>query len=86
MRPTSSEAYASIESDSAQMRYRVLREIKRRGEQGATCDEIERALRMIHQTCSARVRELFLRSEIEDSGRKRETPRGRRAIVWRVKT
>jgi Fic family protein len=52
---------------------------------GATCDEIERATGLSHQTASARLRELVLNGRIEDSGERRKTRSGRLATVWRVK-
>lgn len=50
---------------------------------GMTCDEIEVALNMSHQTVSARVRDLVKdRFLIMDSGKVRKTRSGRNAIVW----
>ncbi len=49
---------------------------------GRTDDEIEQALNMIHQTASARRRELVLAGKVKDSGRTRATRRGRQATVW----
>ena len=48
---------------------------------GATCDEIEIALGMSHQTASARMRDLSRAKLILDSGAKRKTRTGRNAIV-----
>jgi hypothetical protein len=50
---------------------------------GATCDEIEVALNLRHQTASARVRELALGGLIFDTGERRETRSGRPARVYR---
>lgn len=55
-----------------------------RGKGGATCDEVEQEMGLVHQTASARIRELALRGEIEDSGRKRPTRSQRMAIVWQA--
>lgn len=51
----------------------MLRLLRQRGPNGATCAEVEQALRLPHQTASARIR---------DSGARRLTPSGRKAIVW----
>lgn len=50
---------------------------------GMTCDEVEEETGMIHQTASARVRELAQRGHIVDSGERRATRSGRAAIVWK---
>lgn len=52
---------------------------------GATCDEVEVALTMRHQTASARIRELKLEDLIQDSGDRRPTRSGKLAIVWVVR-
>jgi hypothetical protein len=49
---------------------------------GATCDEVEVALGLTHQTASARIRELVLRGQVHDGGERRKTRSGRSAIVW----
>lgn len=49
---------------------------------GATCDEVEIALDLRHQTASARVRELVLTGFIEDTGQRRLTSSGRPARVY----
>lgn len=49
---------------------------------GLTCDEVERSLGLRHQTASARIRDLALRSHIVDSGERRVTRSGRKAVVW----
>lgn len=56
--------------------------VKRQSFLGATCDEIEHALRLSHQCVSARLRELCLKEKIHDSGTRRFTRSGRKAIVW----
>ncbi len=52
---------------------------------GRTDDEIEQFLHMIHQTVSARRRELVLLGKVVDSGRTRATRHGRQATVWVTK-
>jgi len=49
---------------------------------GATDDEIERGLELRHQTASARRRELVISGHVRDSGFKRNTSSGRKAVVW----
>ncbi len=61
---------------------RVLRFVDEQGESGATCDEVEEALGIGHRTASPRVRELFKKKYIRDSGNARRTRKGRSATVW----
>ena len=49
---------------------------------GMTCDDVEVALDMRHQTASARVRELVLAGRISDTGRTRKTRSGSGARVY----
>lgn len=53
---------------------------KRRG--GATCDELEAATGLRHQTCSPRLTELRRMGLIREGGA-RKTRSGRWATVWR---
>ena len=46
------------------------------------CFEVEDAIGMTHQTVSARITELKIARRILDSGYRRVTPSGRKAIVW----
>lgn len=52
------------------------------GRYGATCDEIEAATGLLHQTCSARMNDLMNEGVIKPSGFKRSTRRGRPADVY----
>jgi len=81
-----SEAAADSHSDKAlsKMRFAVWRHIAGSGERGATCDEIEVALGLRHQTASARIRELYLGDRVHDTGRRRLTRSGRPARVYVV--
>lgn len=63
----------------------ILARLKR-GRTGLTCDELETLLSMSHQTASARLRDLAMRGDILDSGKRRKTRTGRTAIVWQVAT
>jgi hypothetical protein len=71
----------TAETDAA----RVLDFIRSRGAHGATDDEAETALGMLHQNASARRRGLFLRGLVVDSGARRNTRSGRKATVWTAK-
>jgi len=50
--------------------------------EGATCDECEVKLNLPHQTVSARINGLVKKGMLFDSGKKRLTRNGRKAIVW----
>lgn len=80
MRDTSIAAAQSIAEGAEQLRARVLVEIRERG--GSTCDEVEVALDLRHQTASARINELMEEGRVRDSGQRRKTRSGRQAIVW----
>src|SRR5215472_16366774 len=77
----STEAHESIRAEKARLRARVVRYVERRGQRGATCDEIEVASGMSHQTISARCTEAKALGEVVDSGRRRPTRTGRNAAV-----
>jgi hypothetical protein len=79
---TSISAAAEIAPHAAKLRLAVYQQIICCGQFGATDDEIEVALKLRHQTVSARRRELVLLSQVTDSGRRRKTRSGRSAIVW----
>lgn len=66
------------------IRQRVLDHIAALGPFGATCDEIEAAMGLKHQTASARVNELMAKGAIVTRGRdgRRKTRSGRLAEVW----
>lgn len=78
-----SEAAADRVS-AATMRVRVLEYIGAQGEDGATDDEVEVALGMLHQTASARRRELELMGEVVKTDRERPTRTGTAAAVYCV--
>lgn len=67
------------------IREEVFRFVKYMGSAGATCDEAEADLFLSHQTCSARFNELWRRGRIVDSGQRRPTRSGRKAIVFVVR-
>lgn len=51
---------------------------------GVTCDAVEEATGMSHQTCSARITELVIEGKIRDTGERRKTRTGRTARVYVV--
>lgn len=61
----------------------VLRMIKARGDRGSTCEEAEHALGMLHQSCSARIKELHDMGVIYVDG-SRLTVSGRAARVYKA--
>jgi hypothetical protein len=66
---------------------KVLDVILSSGTKGMTCDEVEIALDMPHQTASARINELMKETEerpalLFDSGARRKTRYGQLATVW----
>ena len=80
-----SEAAAHRAKQSAEtMRARVLEYIATQGEDGATDDEVEVALGMLHQTASARRRELELSGHLQKTDLPRPTRTGTHAAVYCV--
>jgi len=67
------------------MRATILRFVREGcGNAGATCDDIEYCLGMLHQTASARIYELRRMCLLVDSGWRRLTRSGRKAAIWIV--
>lgn len=81
-RQTSREAAASILPKLGFLEDVVWAAIKRSGARGLTCDELELRESLSHQTASARIRGLFLKGLVQESGKQRRTRSGRNAIVW----
>ena len=79
---TSIAAAESMKPHVGTMRERVLERVRRSGTSGLTCDEAEVSLGLSHQTCSARFRELSKARVIVDSGVRRPTRSGRKAVVY----
>lgn len=77
---TMKQAARDIGHVSGELRARALAHIEAAG--GATCDEVEVGTGMSHQTASARIRELRQLGSVRDSGQRRPTRSGRKAIVW----
>lgn len=79
---TSKAAAESVKPCVGRIRSMVFDEIQRRGD--ATCDEVEQALSMSHQTTSARIRELTQAGMIDVTPRRRPTRTGRMARVYEL--
>lgn len=79
---TSLAAWESIQEVQASIESCILNEILCANSAGLTCDEIEQALDLKHQTASAAIRHLREKDFVYDTGRRRPTRSGRAAIVW----
>ncbi len=79
---TSREAAEKIEPKKITMQAVILTFFGSRMAFGATVDEVERTLGMLHQSAGARVRELVLAGKLVDSEQTRKTRSGRNAVVW----
>jgi hypothetical protein len=83
VRDTSIEALQSQDEETtAHRRNRIWRFIAERG--GATCWEVEQAFGALHQTVSAAISNLSADGVLVDTGERRPTGSGRKAIVWGV--
>jgi hypothetical protein len=83
---TSIAAAESVRPHVSAIRQRVLDYIEGNGFNGCTCDEVEQALGLSHQCCSARITDLHAprigKPRLVDSQRTRRTRSGRQATVW----
>ena len=77
---TSRQAAEEIQPHVSRLASDVLQYVLEHG--GATCWEVEKGLKMSHQTASARIRELALKNQLVRSQLKRPTASGRAAVVW----
>lgn len=85
VKDSDTSAEAAARAHTAQRdRQRVLAYMLDCKDEGATDDEIEIALGLLHQTASARRRELELKGIVERTGRRRPTRSGRSAGVYIV--
>jgi hypothetical protein len=73
---------SSIESKLSDVQLQVLDLLRLAGHEGMTCDQIEQAGNLRHQTASARLYELRGLKLIETRGLRRKTTAGRTAAVW----
>jgi hypothetical protein len=78
---TSKAAATFIEPSAGTVRAWVLKEIRKAGKRGLTCEETERRCKLRHQSASARIRELVLDGLVEIIGT-RENESGVRARVY----
>ena len=78
---TSLEALNSLGESKGAMKSKIFKLIQEKG--GMTCDEVEVALNMKHQTVSARIRDLRSEAAIRDYSERRRTRSGRNAVVWK---
>ena len=77
---TSKEAAESMRDHVSGIAQSILSHIRRGS--GATCDEVEIALDLTHQTASARINWLRNQGYLIDSKARRLTRSGRKAVVW----
>lgn len=84
--PTDAIREAFLASLETSPRYRavIYRAIHKAGRLGMTCDEVEIALKLPHQSVSARIGELEKLGMICPTGSARYTRCYRRAVVWRA--
>lgn len=83
VRTTSLEAYDSVQ-EYAPLRKERCYQLIAAEEDGLTDDEVEVITGWLHQSASATRRSLVLDGRLLDSGKKRLTRTGRRAIVWKA--
>lgn len=81
---TSKAAAHSVRGDLQAMEKKVYSALWDAGMDGMTCDAVEVAIGMSHQSCSARIRGLAKLGRIIDTGRRAPTRSGRSAVVWAV--
>lgn len=79
---TSKMAAEEIKPHLGRLQSEVYSFILKKGYSGATCEEIEIALGLGHQTCSPRIYELRHKGMVKDSGHRRLTTKKRLAIVY----
>ena len=79
---TSKLAAEEIKPHLGRLQSTVYSYILKQDASGATCEEVERALNLAHQTASARIYELRHKGKLKDSGHRRLTTKNRLATVW----
>ena len=65
----SEAANRTISGAKISLRQQILNYIRRQGRHGATCEQIEEALNMSHQTVSARCSELKAKKQVVSIGK-----------------
>src|ERR1700741_2555823 len=80
---TSIAAHKSLDPEvKARREQQILAHIKANG--GKTCCEIEKDLDLLHQSASSTITKLRNAGHLVDTGARRPTNTGRKAIVWGV--
>lgn len=80
--PESEAAHDSLEARvKVQLRGRILALVDSKSVAGLTCDEIEKVLKMKHQTVSARLVEMLAAGVLIRTAKRRQTRSGRHASV-----
>jgi len=82
---TSKQAFDSMGPNFPNLNEKVYSFIAGKGAEGATCDEIEVALQLRHQTASSRITHLTFIERLIRTETRRLTRSGRRAGVYIVK-
>lgn len=82
---TSHAAARAIVGALTELEARVLGELLRRGDDGATTHELAAALKLELVTVSPRLKPLAQKGCVIDSGLKRTGVSGRQSIVWRAR-
>jgi hypothetical protein len=62
----------------------ILRHLNACADRGATCEEIEDATKLLHQSASSALRSLVQIGAVEYTGLRRENKSGYRARIWRT--
>lgn len=81
---TSEDAAESIRPELPELEFRVLHAIQKRGETGATTNELAELMGISLVTVSPRIRPLVRKGFVQDAGKRRKGPSGRKSIVWRA--
>ena len=81
---TSQDAARKALGRTGSQRRAIYEEIRSRGSDGLTCDEICCILQMLVQSATPAINTLARDGWLKDSGMRRETRSGREAIVWVV--
>jgi hypothetical protein len=79
---TSADAARSMRHSAQWLRHLIYGAVADAGLTGMTCDEVEAALDLRHQTASARVHELAAAGKFVRTLRRRRTRSGRHAAVY----
>lgn len=79
------DAFKKASGSASALRAEIFRYLVQQGSKGATCDEIEVALGIAHQTCSARCADLKREGAVYEYG-KRKTRTGSNAGVLIART